>query len=397
MAHDIALNLFWLLLPVAAASGWYAARRRYAEQNDGARPTTLAPDYFKGLTYLLNEQPDKAIKVFIRLLDVESDTVEIHFAVGNLFRRRGEVDRAIQIHQNLIAKPTLEQAQRCSAMYELALDYMRSGWLDRAEELFQKLLDLGSHRAKALKQLLDIYQREQDWEKAIQCAKQTQEIFGKDMSVYIAQYYCEKADNLIASGEPSSEVMQLVNEALAVDPRCVRASLLEAALLRQDGQIKAAVKAYERVEQQDPGFVSEAIYPLMECYRELDDLDGFTRYLERLSQQDLGIKPTLLLAQLLAEKHDNAAAIDYLGGELGKKPSMRGLEQMMSYVKDGLEGQAKEHLEVIKELTQKLIERNNSYRCRHCGYSANSVHWQCPGCGYWLTIKHTQRHRPHRT
>ena len=163
-------NLIWLLLPLAAASGWYLASRGGAHRR--GEPPTLSKDYFKGLNYLLNEQPDKAIDVFIAMLEVESDTIETQLALGNLFRRRGEVDRAIRIHQNLITHSALGDEQRSLAALELGMDYMRSGLFDRAERLFKSLLDSGTHTKKALSQLLDIYQQEQDWDKAIACARE---------------------------------------------------------------------------------------------------------------------------------------------------------------------------------------------------------------------------------
>ena len=131
------LYLLWLLLPVAALSGWWVASRRSLARSYGRRATDFSSDYFEGLNYLLNEQPDKAIEVFIRMVEVDSETVDTHFALGNLFRRRGEVDRAIRIHQNLIARPTLSREQRTQALFELGADYMRAGVFDRAESLKQ--------------------------------------------------------------------------------------------------------------------------------------------------------------------------------------------------------------------------------------------------------------------
>ena len=162
----LSTGLFWFLLPAAAASGWFVAKRAVDPRRDDKRDAKLSPNYLRGLNYLLNEQPDKAIEVFIEMLDVESETVETHLALGNLFRRRGEVDRAIRIHQNLIARSNLNEDQRALAVLELAMDYMRSGLLDRAESLFRELLDLGTYELQALQHLIDIYQQEQDWDQA---------------------------------------------------------------------------------------------------------------------------------------------------------------------------------------------------------------------------------------
>jgi lipopolysaccharide biosynthesis regulator YciM len=188
-----ATDLLWLLLPLAAASGWLAAR---FEQKRHARQSFDLPSaYFKGLNFLLNEQPDKAIEVFMRVLEVNSDTVETHLALGNLFRRRGEVERAIRIHQNLIARPTLDKEQRSHALLELGQDYLKAGLFDRAENLFLELAEIRAHSEQALKLLLHIYQQEKEWEKAISITRKLARVSGKNLDEMIAHFYCELADH----------------------------------------------------------------------------------------------------------------------------------------------------------------------------------------------------------
>lgn len=185
---QLELNIFWLLLPVAALSGWLIGRRGSDSENNN--PTkAFHPEYFKGLNFVLNEQPDKAIEVFIRMLEVDSETVETHLALGNLFRRRGEVDRAIRIHQNLIARPTLNREQRAHALLELGMDYMRSGLLDRAEGLFLELVESDLHLNQAYTELLEIYQQEKDWENAIIIARKLEVISGNSLNPVIAQFF----------------------------------------------------------------------------------------------------------------------------------------------------------------------------------------------------------------
>ena len=158
-----AQDLLWLLLPLAAASGWLAARFEY--RRNAAKQLDLPSAYFQGLNFLLNEQPDKAIEIFIRVLEVNSDTVETHLALGNLFRRRGEVERAIRVHQNLIARPTLGKEQRSQALLEPGQDYFKAGLFDRAENLFLELAEIRAHSEQALALLRHIYQQEKEWEK----------------------------------------------------------------------------------------------------------------------------------------------------------------------------------------------------------------------------------------
>ncbi|MGH8651164.1 MAG: lipopolysaccharide assembly protein LapB [Gammaproteobacteria bacterium] len=385
MLPELTLNMVWFLLPVAAASGWLAARRLYNNNASVGRPL-MAPEYFKGLSYLLNEQQDKAIEVFTRLLDLESDTAEIHLALGNLFRRRGEVSRAIQIHQNLAAWPSLDDEQRSAALFELALDYLRSGLLDRAESIFHELTHAGSYRGRALGKLVDIYQQEKDWDKAIAYALESHTVSDVDMSTRIAQFYCERAENEAVAGDIRTAI-QSTKDALAADPNCVRASMLEAELRKRSGRLAKAIKAYKRVEQQDPDFVHEVIYPLQECYRELDRLDAFVDYLERLSQRRRGVTPVLVLAELLAQRSGRRQAIDYLNNTLRDTPSLRGLSRMIHYALEEADDGARDDLMLLKAFTDRLLDGRALYKCRHCGFSGRSLHWQCPGCRYWATMR----------
>ena len=209
------IALLWLLLPLAALSGWWAAwRSMKAAASEGQK--RIHPEYFKGLNFVLNEQPDKAIEVFIRMLEVDSETVETHLALGNLFRRRGEVDRAIRIHQNLIARPTLDREQRAMALLELGMDYMRSGLLDRAEGLFKELVETGSHSIQAYSELLEIYQQEKEWDNAISIARKLELVSGKSLGPVIAQFYCEKAYNDLSQGD-IKQARDCIRRALNID------------------------------------------------------------------------------------------------------------------------------------------------------------------------------------
>jgi lipopolysaccharide biosynthesis regulator YciM len=215
--------LLWLLLPVAAVSGLAIAKREI-KPGIGKSPD-LSSDYFKGLNYLLNEQTDKAIECFVRMLEVDSDTVEIHLAVGNLFRQRGEADRAIRIQQNLITRPTLSKSQRAYALLELAQDYMRAGLFDRAEALCRELIVMEMHTSRAFALLSDIYQQEKEWDQAITVTRRLHDKTGQPMDQAIAQFHCELAELARSEGN-LAEAQQRIEQALASDPACVRASMI---------------------------------------------------------------------------------------------------------------------------------------------------------------------------
>jgi lipopolysaccharide assembly protein B len=379
------LNLLWLLLPFAALSGWWVGRRTVNSQSDHSL-RSMHPEYFKGLNFVLNEQPDKAIEVFIRMLEVDSETVETHLALGNLFRRRGEVDRAIRIHQNLIARPTLNREQRTHALLELGMDYMRSGLLDRAEGLFLELIDSDSHLNQAYTELLEIYQQEKDWENAITIARKLEAISADTYSPIIAQFYCECADSALNQGN-MRVVKDQLRRAMSFDSNCVRASLIEAQMHQKSGKIKQAIKSYKRVESQDSDYITEVIEPLYECYQKLDRVDEFVEYLRTLINIYGGISTMLMLTGLIAEREGENSAIRFISGELKNRPTVKGVDKLIEYVLDRSEGETHEHLKTIKELTGQLIEGRAMYKCNSCGFDAKLLHWQCPGCKHWDTVK----------
>ncbi|MEM7026869.1 MAG: lipopolysaccharide assembly protein LapB [Pseudomonadota bacterium] len=381
---DVELSLFWLLLPVAAISGWWLGTRKDKKQQKQA--TAIYPEYFKGLNFVLNEQPDKAIEVFIRMLEVDSETVETHLALGNLFRRRGEVDRAIRIHQNLIARPTLNKEQRAQALLELGKDYMRLGLLDRAEGLFLELVESELYLRQAYQELLEIYQQEKDWQKAIAIGRKLELVSGKQLDPVIAQFYCELADLSFTEGN-MRVVKDHVRRAFSFDSNCVRASLLEASMYQQTGKEKLAIRSFKKIESQDSDYLTEILQPMYECYRHLDRVDEFIDYLRMLVNIYGGISALLLLTQLIAEREGDNAAIRFISEELKSRPTVKGVDKLIEYTLAKSQGETHEHLSAIKELTGQLIENRAKYKCHNCGFDAKLLHWQCPSCKSWATLK----------
>ena len=382
------LELVALLLPIAAASGWYIARRDMRRQQPGRRPD-LSSDYFKGLNFLLNEQPDKAIEVFIQMLEVDSETVETHLALGNLFRRRGEVDRAIRIHQNIIARPTLSRSQRSLALYELGQDYMRAGLLDRAENLFQELIELGEYKTEALKQLLEIYEQEKDWSKAAETARSYEFVTGKRTHTVIAHYYCEQAEAAMTAHDVRG-AQQAIKKALSVDKSCVRASLLLGKLESSSGDCVAAIRAYRKIEEQDSGYISEAIAPLEKCYRSMGNLSEYRSYLEGILNKHGGVTAMLALAELMKAEQGDRSAMQFIIEQLRKRPSVRGLERLVAYNMQNTEGPARENMQILGDLIKKLSTLKSSYKCQSCGFEAKAMHWHCPSCKRWNSVKPLQ-------
>ncbi|MCP5418768.1 MAG: lipopolysaccharide assembly protein LapB [Chromatiaceae bacterium] len=381
-------DILWLLLPIAAASGWYAARRSAPPVEEQQRDYT--PAYFKGLNYLLNEQPDKAIDVFVQMLEVDSDTVETHLALGNLFRRRGEVDRAIRIHQNLIARPRLTREHRAQALLELGQDYMRAGLFDRAENLFNELVEMKSQQELALRNLLIIFQQEKEWEKCLQTANRLGQISGKSFNSEQAYFHCELAEEAQLEGDEGKFVQHL-KSAQSCDADCVRATLLQGKQEVGQDACRSAIQTLQRVERQDPDYLPEALPLLLECYRRIGDRKALSGYLHELYQRNQGTGPALALVDLIQAEDGDAAALEFLTRYLQKRPDIEGIDRLITLSLNGVEGSAAETLQLLRRLLSKLLAARLGYQCNHCGFMAKTLHWQCPSCHFWGSIKPVQR------
>jgi lipopolysaccharide biosynthesis regulator YciM len=377
------LELLFLLLPVAAITGWYFGRRERSAPR--ASTTNLASDYFRGLNYLLNEEPDKAIEVFIQMVEVDNETVETHLALGNLFRRRGEVDRAIRIHQNIIARPVLSHQQRSLALYELGQDYMSAGLLDRAENLFGELVETGDYRVQALSRLLEIYEQEKDWQKAVSAATHLQQITGKPANKVVAQYYCELAEEAVLNADDKAAI-RLLKKAHNVEKDCLRATLIEADIAMTARQWARAIKQLQVITADDFQ-IPEVLDKLELCYRSLGRLDEFLAYLEKLQANPDNIEAMLRYSAILHEQSGQRTAIDYIISQMKQRPSVRGLERLIKYHLENTEGQARNNMQILYDLINALMVKRFGYKCNACGYEAKSMHWHCPSCKRWNTIR----------
>jgi lipopolysaccharide assembly protein B len=381
------IELLFLLLPIAALSGWWIGRRgRLRGEKESAGCLPLSSDFFKGLNYLLDEQPDQALEVFIRMSEADSETIEIQFALANLFLRRGEVDRAIRIHQNLMARPMLSREQRKKALYELGLDYMRAGLLDRAESLFHELTDDYHYAASSRGQLLDIYQQEKEWEKAIEVARQLNGKRDKAYSPVIAHYYCELAELLLKSGE-LGKAEKMLSRAFSEDRNCVRASMLEAEVALRQQQPKQAIRAYKRVESQDPEYLPLVVQPMRQCFEQLGQQDEYLQYLRFLSSKEQGISLLLALSKQLNDHGMTHQAITMLYESLRQRPSLRALDYLLELRGTDEAAACGVELTALRDVIHMLLEGKPVYQCGYCGYTTRTLQWQCPSCKQWGTIK----------
>ena len=371
---------YWqlLLIPLFFGLGWAAARVDMRQVVHESR--ALPRSYFQGLNFLLNEQPDKAIDSFLEVAKVDSQTVELHFALGNLFRRRGETERAIRMHQNLIDRPDLDDAVRLHALSELGQDYLKSGLLDRAEEIFNKLIGT-RFEEEAKRSLLEIFQAEKEWLKAIELARELPDVASQQE---VAEFYCELAANEIMRSKPDS-AREYLDAAMQQNRKCVRASLLQGDLLLQEGQLEAAIDAWQRIEQQDPSYLALVAQRLLECYRKLERREEgialLSVYLERYPSLDL----LDVVYQLVLEAEGTEAAYRLVRAELQRNPTLLGLEKLMSARLPLVAPEVRPDVEIATTILQGYTLGVSRYRCDNCGFKARQFYWRCPACGGWET------------
>ena len=374
---------WWLLgFPLFFGLGWMAARIDIGHLVRESR--ALPRSYFKGLNFLLSEQPDKAIEAFIEVVKVDPATVDLHFALGSLFRRRGEYDRAIRMHQHLVERTDLAAEQRANALFELGLDYLRAGILDRAEDVFGRLSD-GPHAAQARVSLLEIYEAEKDWDKAIAMARRIAADSGESRSRDIAQFLCELAAGEATHSRPDAARARL-EEALEAHRKCVRANAQLGDLERAAGRTERAIEHWKRIEQQNTAYLALVAQRLVEAHRDAGRLEeGLTLlngYLEHYPSLDL----LDAVFQYTLEAKGAQAAYRLVRDELRRNPTLLGLDRLIeAQIVGDAHPERRRDLELVKNLVHSHTRKLARYRCENCGFKARQFHWRCPGCGGWET------------
>lgn len=380
------LELLFLLLPVAAAYGWYMGRRsaHQSKQDDASR---LSRDYVTGVNFLLSNQQDKAVDLFLDMLKEDTGTVEAHLTLGNLFRSRGEVDRAIRIHQSLMESASLTYDQRLLAVQQLGRDYMAAGLYDRAEGMFKQLVDETDFRLSALQQLLQIYQATSDWQSAIEVAERLVKL-GKDKHRgEIANFWCELALQQMA-GNDLDKAMALLRKGAAADRNSARVSIMMGRVWMEKGDYAKAVESLERVIEQDKELVGETLEMLQTCYQQLGKTDEWEAFLRRCAEENTGATADLMLAQILEQREGAESAQNYVTRQLERHPTMRVFHKLIDYhINEAEEGRAKESLGVLRHMVGEQVRSKPRYRCQKCGFTAHTLYWHCPSCRSWSTIK----------
>lgn len=380
------LELLFLLLPVAAGYGWIMGRNS-VRQAQRKQSSILSRHYYKGLNFLLSDQPDKAVDTLIKMINLNSDTVETHIAMGNFFRHRGEIDRAIRVHQNLVSRDEIQPSQRENALKELGKDYTQAGFLERAENAFLQLLNSEKHYLVAQQQLFSIYQTTKEWGRAIELAERMVDCHGDndDVSGRLAHFYCEQASLELKAGD-QGEALSLLQKAVNADEHAVRPWLMLGEIALEQERFEDASSYLLQVAERDISWFSEAV-PLLESIAE--KTGNWSEFAENLEAhwQQCATSYLAMVDVLLAQGEHNKAA-EYLLEQLRNRPTMRGFKTLMGLYIDQIEDKAStESLELLEELVEKQMMQRPKYRCQSCGFSGRKLYWLCPSCKKWGVVK----------
>lgn len=378
------LDLLWFLLPVAAAAGWFAAQRN--NTNKPAAFWDYTSNFHKDLNVLLNEPGNVPGQLFEKLDDTDTDTAETHLALGNLFRRRGEIDRAILLHESLLEKQELDDEVRAAARYELGRDYESAGLFDRSEQAFRTLIDDGLRLDDAFESLLQLSEREGDWKSAIELASECEQRTGKTRHTLIAHYYCELAERATADDEPFA-VRSYLAEAVNACASCPRPHLLLADLELAEGNHEEAIEHYARVEEKGPELLPETIRQRLDALKAVEDESRLRSFIDTLRRRRNAYSVITSTRAVIAELDGVTAAERFFKEQILRRPSLKGLrdwaEDQIQIARPG----EKEKVAVIHAMLKEVVEDKPAYQCNSCGFRGNVLHWRCPSCGTWDSIK----------
>lgn len=351
----------WSLLPLGIVLGLALAKRGVVDLGNGGG-TAGAPS---------TELPPT--------LDADSGRVELQLTLGSLFRKRGELDRAIQLHEAVLARPDLSPAESAQARLELAQDFLRGGVIDRAESLLDGLVARGEHLDAALELLLDLHEQGRDWQRAMSTAGRLQAVQGKSQTRRIAHHHCELAENARHDGA-LDVARQRVDKALDADRDCARASLLLAALNEAEQDWRGTIKACLRAVEQDRRYLPEVLPLLRRCHEQLDDAAGYEQFLADAEADHPDAMPVALArAEWLVAREGDAQA--YLAARLLKSPNWRALLAWIDAAMPGYTTAA-----ALTDAFRKRLATQPRYACSSCGLKPSVLFWQCPGCRQWATI-----------
>nr|WP_211182297.1 MULTISPECIES: lipopolysaccharide assembly protein LapB [Advenella] len=396
---------WWLILiPILFGLGWIAARVDVRQMMSETRQ--LPDSYFKGLNFLLNEDHDKAIDAFVEVAKLDTETIELHFALGNLFRRRGEIERAIRVHQSLLSRADLPKNDRDHAQHELAQDFFKAGMLDRAEQAYKAVLD-SNYAVPASRALIRIYEAEHDWPKAIEAVRHLHRILDEPIPQLI-HYHCELAQQSMQSKQPDldyiNEELKMAEQALLKQQRelksnaaAVRIAMLRAKLMKIQGDSLAERKYLEGVMANAPEYAGLIAADLLENYKAAQEAQTGLDLLKRHYLNHPSLDLFKIVFSELRAQQGAAPAWDFASESLRLHPSLLGLDKLLEVeLKATANGEVPNasnrilpdmELSLLHKMIHKHTQRLDRYSCSSCGFEARAFYWQCPGCNMWETYQ----------
>jgi lipopolysaccharide biosynthesis regulator YciM len=379
---------YWYLLaiPLFFGLGWFAARgdRRLATR----APDHLSGAYFKGLNYLLNEQSDKAIDAFVEVVRIEPEAIELHFALGALFRRRGETERAIRVHENLVGRGDLDPEQRAHALFELGQDFLKAGLIDRAEDAFNRLE--GTAYASAASRLrLDIAQRTHDWPRVIDLARGAPADPGFDTRRIVAHAFCELAMESLKARQ-FDQALAHAHEAREVAPEHPRPTIVLGRIAFEQETWDEALRAWEPLATSNPRYVALIARDWLEAASRGGGDQGLRAAIARLQRLPHAAESTDLVkavAEAIARLDGKPAAAQWVRQILVTHPSLLGLQMLLDLSHQDTPGEPGSAADLdeaaLRTLVRRQAERMSRYVCGVCAFRAQHYYWQCPGCNRW--------------
>ncbi|MCT8823101.1 lipopolysaccharide assembly protein LapB [Glaesserella parasuis] len=390
------LELLFLLLPIAALYGWYMGQRS-AKKDQDAINNKFSRDYVTGLNFLLSNQQEKAVDLFLSMLQKQESENQIstesqfeaEITLGNLFRSRGEVDRALRIHQGIENSPHYSFEQKLLAKQQLAKDFMAAGFYDRAENYYITLLDEPEFAVNSLSQLAVIYHKTREWKKAINVAEKRLRIEPEMDKIPLSHYYCEYAQAVRSDDEKA--FLTALQKALSYVPHCARASILLGDFFFEKQEMRTALRYFEAVLEQEPNYISEVLHKIKQCYIALNERNNFELFLIKANQIKHNSSVDLALAEFIEQKDGVEAAQSRLYQQVRQFPSLMTFHRFIYYqVNEAEEGRGKESLVLLHKMVGDRIKQGFQYRCIHCGYQSYRLSWHCPSCRTWESIKPMQ-------
>lgn len=359
------------------AAGWSI---RYIWEKDKPKDANqyLNVEYLKGLNFLLNEQTDQAVDLFLRMVRVDDETIETHFTLGSLFRRRGEVDRAIRIHQNIMARPNLPDSQRSQALCALAKDYRKAGLLDRAEKLFQELLEDPDYRQEGLEALVQIYEQERDWLKAIDVGRELERAGGAGRDIAVSHYYCEQAQKCIDNSDLAGARDHL-KSAQAGRSRTTRGGLIRAGLAERVNDEGLARKLYWSVVNENPDLIVEVLPRLFALYPDEKGKGQLGKELTALLKRNPEVSNVLAYSSVLYPELESPLLDDCVRRYIENEPTLTEFVAAGAFDEHASDASYAR----VKLGLSKLAQKTARYRCKDCGFSSMGLIWQCPSCKAW--------------